>query len=100
MLYALFLLLVLCPCPVKRDAHGRIKRSSAAIREFKQQSGFPNGRPGYIIDHLIPLCACGPDIAANMQWQRADSAKMKDRLEVETCNRLAKNTPAFAFGEL
>jgi hypothetical protein len=86
----LLLALLLCPCPVKRDKQGRIVRSWRAIAEFKQLSGYPEGRKGYVIDHTIPLCACGVDLPRNMQWQRADSAKMKDRLEIEACVRLGR----------
>jgi hypothetical protein len=84
----LFLLLALCPCPVKRDRHGKIVRSWAVVHQFLRATGYPNGRPGYVVDHIIPLCACGPDVVANLQWQRADSAKAKDKLEVEACNRM------------
>lgn len=90
----LFVLLLLCPCPVARNKHGKILRSRAAIAAFKRQSGYPKGRSGYVIDHVIPLCACGPDIPANMQWQRADSAKMKDKIEVQTCVRLTSKVGA------
>lgn len=37
-----------------RDARGRIQRSAAARHAFARQTGYPNGRPGYVIDHIIP----------------------------------------------
>ena len=40
---------------LKRDANGKIVRSSSARAEFMTQSGYPRGRPGYVIDHIIPL---------------------------------------------
>jgi hypothetical protein len=86
----LLLLLSLCPCPVKRDAHGHIVRSSTERYAFEKATGYPHGRAGYVIDHVIPLCACGADRRENMQWQRADSAKAKDKLEIEACDRMGK----------
>ncbi len=42
---------------------------------------------GYIIDHIVPLCAGGADAAANMQWQTVQDAKVKDREERKMCNK-------------
>lgn len=41
--------------------------------------------PGYVVDHIIPLCAGGQDRAENMQWQAAAEAKAKDREERRMC---------------
>jgi len=35
---------------VPRDAKGRIHRSDAARHAFARRTGYPNGRPGYVID--------------------------------------------------
>ena len=64
-----------------RDAHGRIKRSESAKNDFKRQTGYPHGRPGYVIDHVIPLSKGGADAPSNMQWQIKAEAKAKDRWE-------------------
>ena len=40
---------------VARDSHGHVKRSETAKRDFKKQSGYPHGRPGYVVDHVVPL---------------------------------------------
>lgn len=85
----LLLLLALCPCPVKRDAAGQILRNYAELYAFKKASGYPRGRPGFVVDHVVPLCACGSDTRDNMTWARADSAKVKDKLEIAACRRLA-----------
>jgi hypothetical protein len=66
---------------VARDADGRIKRSESAKREFMRMTGYPNGRPGYVVDHIIPLKRGGCDCSANMQWQTIEQAKAKDRRE-------------------
>jgi hypothetical protein len=66
---------------VPRDSKGRIKRSSAAKYEFKKETGYPRGRPGYVIDHIRPLKRGGCDCPSNMQWQTKAEAKAKDKIE-------------------
>jgi hypothetical protein len=66
---------------VQRDAHGRIKRSEVAKHDFMRSTGYPNGRPGYVVDHIIPLKRGGCDCPSNMQWQTIDQAKAKDKWE-------------------
>jgi hypothetical protein len=43
--------------------------------------------PGYVVDHIKPLCAGGADHPSNMQWQTREEAKIKDRRETEQCRR-------------
>ena len=66
---------------IPRDDYGRIKRNSAAVREFKKLTGYPHGRLGYVIDHIVPLKRGGCDSVENMQWQTIEAAKAKDRWE-------------------
>lgn len=66
---------------VQRDSNGRIKRSESAKHDFMKQTGYPNGRPGYVVDHIIPLYKGGCDCPSNMQWQTIESAKQKDKWE-------------------
>lgn len=66
---------------VKRDAHGKIARNEKAKKDFMKQSGYPNGRPGYVVDHIVPLKKGGSDTPSNMQWQTKDAAKEKDKWE-------------------
>jgi hypothetical protein len=68
-----------------RDARGRIQRSAAARHAFARQTGYPNGRPGYVIDHIRPLACGGADAPSNMQWQTVAAAKLKDRTERVGC---------------
>src|SRR5207244_13397959 len=60
-------------------------RSEAARREFMEQTGFPHGRHGYVIDHIVPLACGGADAPSNMQWQTIEEAKAKDRVERQGC---------------
>lgn len=72
-------------------AEAKIHRSAAARAEFKRQqpcpaTGQPRGAcPGWIIDHIIPLCAGGADAPTNMQWQTVAAAKRKDIEERRQC---------------
>jgi hypothetical protein len=66
---------------VRRDSQGRIARSSTARYEFMSETGYPHGRPGYVVDHTIPLKRGGADDPSNMQWQTKEEAKAKDRWE-------------------
>lgn len=66
---------------VRRDTHGRIARSGAAKHDFMKQTGYPDGRPGYVVDHRIPLKRGGADTPSNMQWQTRAAAKAKDKIE-------------------
>lgn len=72
---------------VRRDSHGRIKRSAGARDAFKRQQPCPStGRrsgacPGYVIDHVRPLECGGADAPSNMQWQTTSAAKAKDKTE-------------------
>lgn len=67
--------------PGVRDSHGRIKRNEAAKREFMRKTGYPHGRPGYVVDHIVPLKRGGSDSSSNMQWQTVEEAKRKDKRE-------------------
>lgn len=68
-------------------------RSAAAKAAFKRANSCPStgatrgGCPGYVIDHVVPLCAGGMDAPGNMQWQTRDEAKRKDREERRMCRR-------------
>lgn len=41
--------------------------------------------PGYVVDHIVPLCAGGVDNPTNMQWQTVADSKLKDKLERLQC---------------
>ena len=46
--------------------------------------------PGYVVDHIKPLCAGGSDHHSNMQWQTVADAKAKDRIERELCRSMGR----------
>jgi hypothetical protein len=45
------------------------------------QTGYPHGRHGYVVDHIIPLECGGADDPSNMQWQTIAEGKAKDKTE-------------------
>ncbi len=56
-------------------------RSERAKEQFMRQTGYPHGRPGYVVDHVVPLAEGGADAPSNMQWQTIQDAKAKDKIE-------------------
>lgn len=60
--------------PPARDADGVILRSRAVLRDFQHlypcpSTGLQHGAcPGWQINHVIPLAACGCDAVENLQW--------------------------------
>lgn len=69
-------------------------RSAASRLAFKRANPCPSTGlrrgpcPGYVIDHVEPLCAGGPDRVENMQWQSVPDARRKDIGERRLCRSL------------
>jgi len=51
-----------------------------------RQTGYPHGRPGYVVDHIVPIACGGRDAPSNMQWQTVAEARAKDRYERRGCH--------------
>lgn len=77
-------------------SHGA-DRSRTVPREFQRahpcpSTGKTTGRcPGWIKDHVVPLCAGGADSVENMQWQTVQEAKAKDLQEWAQCRAARGN---------
>jgi hypothetical protein len=89
-LAALAALLVLVS---SEDALAKAHRDPHQRAAFMKQQPCPStGKsrgacPGYIVDHIKPLCAGGQDRPSNMQWQTREDAKEKDKVERQMCRR-------------
>lgn len=69
-------------------------RHASTVREFRKTHACPaTGKvqttcPGYVVDHIIPLCAGGTDTVDNMMFQTTADSYRKDVQERAICRRL------------
>ena len=72
----------------------KTERGTTARATFKKLHPCPSTDqpvgpcPGWIVDHIVPLCADGADHPDNMQWQTAEAARAKDNDERTRCRHL------------
>lgn len=77
------------------SAHA-VERSRSARGAFVRTHPCPStaaaGRacPGYVVDHIVPLCAGGADTPRNMQWQPLAESRLKDRDEIRQCRAMRR----------
>jgi hypothetical protein len=75
-------LILLLLCPTLCFAGSR-----AVKHTFKVQTGYPKGRPGYVVDYRVAP-ACGGAVATyNMQWQTKADAKAKHKADQKRCKK-------------
>lgn len=71
-------------------------RDPAQVRKFRSDHPCPathstkGACPGWVVDHVIPLCLGGVDEPRNMQWQDHATSLLKDKLEWEACRKAHK----------
>jgi hypothetical protein len=68
-----------------RGLSPRAERSAAARQAFERQTGYANGRPGYLVEHIVPLSCGGTDTPGNMQWLTLAEARRKNKLDSTSC---------------
>jgi len=84
---------VLAMAAISTPSIATTERSAAQRAAFIRNhpcpaTGQPRGPcPGYVVDHITPLCAGGPDSPNNMQWQTIEAGKLKDKGERAQCRR-------------
>ena len=89
----LLLLAALIPALLAPQVLAKTQRDPSQRAAFMKKHPCPStgetrGRcPGYVIDHVKPLCAGGRDHPSNMQWQTREEAKIKDQEERRLCSR-------------
>lgn len=72
-----------------------LARDGSQVRAFRKLHACPatgnhtGACPGWVVDHVIPLCAGGADHPDNMQWQERQASYRKDRDERALCRRIA-----------
>ncbi len=77
-------------------ASAKTERHSQAKHEFRKAHPCPSTAqhagpcPGWVVDHITPLCADGADSPNNMQWQRLAESLAKDRDERAHCRLLRR----------
>lgn len=77
-----------------------LARDRGEVRLFRSKHPCPATQridgpcPGYVVDHVIPICAGGPDRLENMQWQSHAQARIKDRIEIRYCRCLSREIGA------
>src|SRR5450756_2981494 len=87
-------LLVLISSLVTAQAIARMLRNPAQRAAFLRHHPCPaSGRtrgacPGYVVDHIEPLCADGPDNPGNMQWQTVQAVSYTHLRAHETRHEL------------
>lgn len=66
-------------------------RDRAQVRAFRATHPCPSTDrtsgpcPGWVVDHITPLCAGGPDQPGNMAWQERRASYRKDAEERKLC---------------
>lgn len=59
--------------------------SSAAKTQFMRETGYRNGRPGYVVTYRKALACGGTENIENMEWLTVAEAKAKDKAERKGC---------------
>ena len=77
------ILLLLCCTPC-------FARSRAAKHKFEADTGYPRGRPGYVVEYRVPLACGGADAPYNMQWQTNADGKAQAKRDRIRCKKPAR----------
>jgi len=73
-------------CRVREKASGALVRSAYRKHLFWRMTGYPTGRPGYAVDHIVPLACGGCDLPSNMEWLTISEWRAKSLWERRPCS--------------
>ncbi|MGZ5650221.1 MAG: HNH endonuclease signature motif containing protein [Usitatibacter sp.] len=93
----LLALAVALPCAATTDRSQVEKGRFARAHQCPSTGLKKPSCPGYVIDHIMPLCGGGADKASNMQWQDIADAKRKDARERRYCSCLRAHRAVCTF---
>jgi hypothetical protein len=71
--------------PCERDGQVRIERLTSTWIDYMDQTGYPDGRPGYAIDYINSLACGGADSVSNLQWLTIEEHWIKTASERKGC---------------
>lgn len=83
-------------------AQSRIPRDRAEVRAFRTANPCPatglkrGACHGFAVDHIIALCAGGPDKRENMQWISDEDHRFKTLVDVRECRKQRRRASAAA----
>lgn len=69
----------------KKKESAAYSPSAAAKTQFMRETGYRNGRPGYVVAYRKPLACGGADDISNLEWLTVSEAKAKDKAERKGC---------------
>jgi len=59
--------------------------STAAKTQFMRETGYRNGRPGYVVAYRKPLACGGSNDVSNLEWLTAAEAKERNKADRKGC---------------
>ena len=59
--------------------------TKAAKTQFMRETGYRNGRPGYVVAYRKPPACGGAEDISNLQWLTIPEAKAKEKAERKGC---------------
>jgi hypothetical protein len=79
--------LILLSMAVPAFSRDRLERAHFMVLNPCPATGKQSGPcPGFVVDHIVPLCAGGADSVDNMQWQNYAESIIKDVEERRECS--------------
>ena len=81
------------PRAENRQKNSKDEKPPSARDEFMRKTGYPKGRPGYVIEYIIPFSKGGTDTSVNMRWKEKAPSKAKDGSDKKKEPRAPRNKP-------